>query len=323
MLSVVKHNLGVYFMVLACLDFSLIGVCAKILSSDEIHIFGANFTNNALPAIEVVFFRNFIAAFYLLYLYQKSRLKARDGGHFGLLLFRGVAGVLSLYLLFYNIEHITLGGAYAFQKTAPIFTTLLSFFIFKESVGLRGWCGIGVGFVGVLLIAQPWANAEFNDAFSLKNSALGVLCGFFSAVSVTSARELRAHYTTEKIALAFMIVGSAIPAFSMFAGSFAPNLISEFGLDFLFCEFKMPSLKSCVIIAIMGVLGAIYQIHLTKSYGIAKKAGIVAGVSYLDVIFSLILGLFLGDKFPSIMVFAGILGIIGGGLILVFDKAKR
>ncbi len=35
-----------------------------------------------------------------------------------------------------------------------------------------------------------------------------------------------------------------------------------------------------------------------------KKAGVVAGVSYLDVIFSLILGLFLGDAFPSAMVFA-------------------
>ena len=68
---------------------------------------------------------------------------------------------------------------------------------------------------------------------------------------------------------------------------------------------------------------AIRRIKLTlKSYGIAKKAGVVAGVSYLDVIFSLILGLFLGDAFPSAMVFAGILGIIFGGLILVFDKAK-
>lgn len=305
MLRVIKHNLGAYFMVLACLDFALIGVCAKLLSKD-------------LPAIEVVFFRNFIAALYLLYLYQKSTLKPREGGHLGLLVFRGVAGVLSLYLLFYNIEHITLGGAYAFQKTAPIFTTLLSFFIFKESVGFRGWGGIFVGFCGVLFIAQPWAEAQFHTGFDIKNSLLGVLCGFLSAVSVTSARQLRHYYTTEKIALAFMIVGSLVPLCSMIVGEFyAPK-----ELDFLFCEFKMPNLKAWAIIAVMGILGAVYQIHLTKSYGIAKKAGVVAGVSYLDVIFSLILGLFLGDAFPSAMVFAGILGIIFGGLILVFDKAK-
>ena len=303
MLHTIRHNLGVYFMVLACLDFALVGACAKLLSED-------------LPSIEVVFFRNLIAAFYLWYLFKKSRLKPREGGHLFLLIFRGVAGVLSLYLLFYNIEHITLGGAYAFQKTAPIFTTLLAFFIFKENVGIRGWGGIFVGFCGVLLIAQPWASEEFHTGFDLKNSLLGVLCGFFSAVSVTSARELRHYYTTEKIALAFMIVGTLVPLLSMIVGEFyAPK-----GLDFLLCEFKMPNLREGLIIIIMGILGAVYQIHLTKAYGIAKKASVVAGVSYLDVVFSLILGLFLGDAFPSAMVFIGIVGIICGGIILIMDR---
>ena len=292
-------------MVLACLDFALIGVCAKLLSKD-------------LPAIEVVFFRNFIAALYLLYLYQKSTLKPREGGHFGLLVFRGVAGVLSLYLLFYNIEHITLGGAYAFQKTAPIFTTLLSFFIFKESVGLRGWGGIFVGFCGVLFIAQPWASAEFHTGFDIKNSLLGVLCGFLSAVSVTSARQLRHYYTTEKIALAFMIVGSLVPLCSMIVGEFyAPK-----GLDFIIAPFVMPSAKAWIYIAVMGVLGTVYQIHITKAYGVAKKAGVVAGVSYLDVVFSLVLGVLLGDDLPSIMVFMGIIGVVFGGLILISKDKK-
>lgn len=305
MLRVIKHNLGAYFMVLACLDFALIGVCAKLLSKD-------------LPAIEVVFFRNFIAALYLLYLYQKSTLKPREGGHLGLLVFRGVAGVLSLYLLFYNIEHITLGGAYAFQKTAPIFTTLLSFFIFKESVGFRGWGGIFVGFCGVLFIAQPWAEAQFHTGFDIKNSLLGVLCGFFSAVSVTSARQLRHYYTTEKIALAFMIVGSLVPLCSMIVGEFyAPK-----GLDFIIAPFVMPSAKAWIYIAVMGVLGTVYQIHITKAYGVAKKAGVVAGVSYLDVVFSLVLGVLLGDDLPSIMVFMGIIGVVFGGLILISKDKK-
>ena len=305
MLRVIKHNLGAYFMVLACLDFALIGVCAKLLSKD-------------LPAIEVVFFRNFIAALYLLYLYQKSTLKPREGGHFGLLVFRGVAGVLSLYLLFYNIEHITLGGAYAFQKTAPIFTTLLSFFIFKESVGFRGWGGIFVGFCGVLFIAQPWAEAQFHTGFDIKNSLLGVLCGFLSAVSVTSARQLRHYYTTEKIALAFMIVGSLVPLCSMIVGEFyAPK-----ELDFIIAPFVMPSAKAWIYIAVMGVLGTVYQIHITKAYGVAKKAGVVAGVSYLDVVFSLVLGVLLGDDLPSIMVFMGIIGVVFGGLILISKDKK-
>ena len=304
MLRVVKHNLSVYFMVLACLDFALVGACAKILSAE------------GLPSIEVVFFRNLIAAMYLYYLFKKSTLKSKEGGHFGLLVFRGVSGVLSLYLLFYNIEHITLGGAYSFQKTAPIFTTLIAFFVFRENIGFRGWFAVLIGFCGVLLVAQPFASEEFHTGFDTKNCLLGVLCGFFSALSVSSARELRKHYTTEKIALSFMAVGTLVPLVSMLVGEFyAPK-----ELDFIICKFVLPNLKSMIFIIVMGILGALYQIHLTKSYGIAKKAGIVAGVSYLDVVFSLILGLFLGDSFPSVMVFMGILGIISSGIILVLSK---
>ena len=304
MLRVIKHNLSVYFMVLASLDFALVGACAKILSSE------------GLPSIEVVFFRNLIAAMYLYYLFKKSTLKSKEGGHFGLLVFRGVSGVLSLYLLFYNIEHITLGGAYSFQKTAPIFTTLIAFFVFRESIGFRGWLAVLVGFCGVLLVAQPFASEEFHTGFDTKNCLLGVLCGFFSAMSVVSARKLRHFYTTEKIALSFMAVGTLVPLASMMIGKFyAPK-----ELDFIICEFSLPNLKSMMFIIVMGILGALYQIHLTKSYGIAKKAGIVAGVSYLDVVFSLILGVFLGDSFPSVMVFMGILGIISSGIILVLSK---
>ena len=290
-------------MVLACLDFAFVGACAKLLSEE------------GLSSIEIMFFRNAIGVIFMLYLL--SHLKShKEGGRLGLLIFRGVAGTLSLYLFFYNVSHISLGGAFAFQKVSPIFVTLIAFVLFKESIGLRGVCGILIAFVGVLFISQPWASAETHTGFDFKNSALGILSGFFAALALTSVRQLRHSYNTEVIAFSFIFIGALMPLCSMIVGEFyAPK-----GLDFLLCEFKMPNLKAWAIIAVMGILGAVYQIHLTKSYGIAKKAGVVAGVSYLDVIFSLILGLFLGDAFPSAMVFAGILGIIFGGLILVADK---
>ncbi|HDZ4181274.1 TPA: EamA family transporter, partial [Campylobacter jejuni] len=46
-------------------------------------------------------------------------------------------------------------------------------------------------------------------------------------------------------------------------------------------------------------------------------------VSYLDVVFSMIVGIILGDNLPSTMVFLGIIGIIFGGLILVKNKGKK
>jgi len=304
MLRIIKHNLGVYFMIIACIDFALVGACAKILSDE-------------LSAVEIMFFRNIIGVFFMLYIIKKSKIH-KEGGHFGLLVFRGITGALSLYLFFYNVSNISLGGAFAFQKTSPIFITLIAFFVFKENIGLRGVLAILIAFAGVLLISQPWASETAHSGFDFKNCALGVLSGFLAALALTSVRQLRKYYATELIAFSFILTGAIMPALSMLIGQFyAPA-----SLDFLLAPFVMPSLKAWFFIALMGIFGTIYQIHITKSYGVAKKAGIVAGVSYLDVVFSLILGVFLGDKLPSAMVFTGIVGIVVGGLILVKNKKE-
>ena len=156
MLRVIKRNLGVYFMILACLDFALMSACAKILSEE-------------LSSIEIMFFRNVIGVVFMLYMLRKLRTH-KEGGKLWLLIFRGVVGTLSLYLFFYNVSNITLGGAFAFQKTSPIFITLIAFVIFKENIGLKGWFGIFIAFLGVLFIAQPFTDEVLHSGFDLKNS---------------------------------------------------------------------------------------------------------------------------------------------------------
>lgn len=297
-------------MILACLDFALMGACAKILSKE-------------MSSIEIMFFRNIIGIFFIIYLLKRSKVH-KEGGHFWLLVFRGVAGTLSLYMFFYNVSNITLGGAFAFQKIAPIFITLIAFVIFKENIGIKGWIGILIAFGGVLLIAQPWANSSNHSGFDLKNSIIGITSGFLAALALTSVRELRKSYTTEQIAFSFILLGTLMPLISMISAEFfEPQYLDSLHLDFILAPFIMPSLTAWLIIAIMGTLGTIYQIHVTKAYGIAKQAGIVAGVSYLDVVFSMIVGIILGDNLPSAMVFLGIIGIIFGGLILVKNKGKK
>ncbi len=299
MLRVVKHNLGIYFIILASLEFALMGACAKVLGAD------------GLPSVEIMFFRNAIGIVFMVYMLTHLR-SHKEGGHFWLLVFRGVAGTISLYLFFYNVSQISLGGAFAFQKTAPIFVTLIAFFAFSESVGRRGVIGIIMAFVGVLLISQPWAGAATHTGLDAKNCALGVLSGLFAALALTSVRALRKSYNAEVIAFSFILIGTLMPLGSMVAGEF----ITAPQLDFIIAPFVMPSAKGWAFVIAVGVLGTIYQIHVTKAYGAAKKAGVVAGVSYLDVVFSLLLGVALGDAFPSAMVFAGIVGVVGGGLIL-------
>lgn len=304
MLKLIKHNLGIYFMLIACVYFALTGACAKILSE-------------SLPSIEVVFFRNLVGTIFVLYLISKLKVK-KEGGHIGLLIFRGVAGTISLYAFFYNVSNIELGTAFAFQKTAPIFVALIAFFIFKESIGFFGSLGILLAFCGVLLISHPWIDDELHTGVDMTNTLIGVFSGLTAAMALTSVRQLRRYYTTEIIASSFIIIGAILPLFSMLIGSF----YSTKYLDFMIAPFVMPSgFKTWALIFLMGLFGILYQIYVTKAYGIAKKAGVVAGISYFDVLFSLALGLMLGDDLPSAMVFMGIIGVIFGGLILI--KAKK
>ncbi|RQD68698.1 DMT family transporter [Campylobacter hepaticus] len=310
MLKIIKHNLGIYFMILACLDFAFMGACAKILSKE-------------ISSIEIMFFRNIIGIFFIVYLLKSSKFH-KKGGHFWLLVFRGVAGTLSLYMFFYNISNITLGVAFAFQKTSPIFIALLSLIIFKENIGFKGWLGILLAFSGVIFIMQPWEDNLMSSNFDLKNSIIGVVSGFLAALALTSVRELKKFYTTEQIAFSFIFLGTLMPLISMLSAQFFdPQYLKSLHLDFILAPFVMPSMTAWLIIIIMGTLGTIYQIHVTKAYSVAKQAGVIAGISYLDVVFSMIVGIILGDNLPNTMIFLGIIGIVFGGLILVKNKGKK
>jgi uncharacterized membrane protein len=127
-------------MIIASFLFALMGVAAKELS-------------DKLSTIEIVFFRNVFGVFFILFSIYKSPLK-QLGGKFWLLIFRGVAGFLALLFFFYNIANIPLGEAMTFSKTSTIFTALLAYFFLKEQIGIKGWIGVIVGFIGILFIAE-------------------------------------------------------------------------------------------------------------------------------------------------------------------------
>ncbi|MCR4942619.1 MAG: DMT family transporter [Campylobacter sp.] len=282
-------------MLIACFMFAITGLFAKILGQ-------------LLPSIEVVFFRNLVGLFMVTYAILKFKEKFR-GGHFWLLMFRGFIGTIAMFAFFYNIAKIDLATAFTFSKTSPIFVAIISAFVFKEVLSFRGWLAIVLGFLGILFIIQP------NIAVH-KTDIIGVFSGFGAALAYTSIRELKKSYTTNIIVFVFMCWGTALP---IFFGILANFVVYE-PLDFLLDKFLMPTGLSWLYIAIMGVSGLFFQIYLTKSYAVAKKAGVVAAVSYMDVIFTLIIGYFMGDALPNLFAFFGIILVILSGILVAREK---
>ncbi len=58
---------------------------------------------------------------------------------------------------------------------------------------------------------------------------------------------------------------------------------------------------------------------MTKAYEYTK-AGVVGTISYTNIVFAIVIGIFLGDSFPSLLTIFGIILVITSGLLVAFSK---
>ncbi len=286
---------GIKYMLLSSLLFGVMGAFAKLCSEH-------------MSSLEVVFFRNLFGVVLVGVTLLKHPL-VQQGGRPLLLFFRGFMGFMALLAFFYNIAHIPLGDAMTFSKTAPIFTALFAYLLLNEKLSILGWFGIGIGFMGIVLITQP-TGLSFS-----KTDILGIFSGVGAALAYTSVRELRNYYDTRAIVLSFMVVGTLGPLVLL--------LLSEFlhvkALDFLLGTFVMPHGIVWLYVVGMGLFATFAQYYMTKAYG-ESKAGIVGAVSYSSIVFSIILGLFLGDALPDGITACGIVLIVIAGIMAAKGK---
>ena len=268
----------------------------------------AKLSSEYMSSLEVVFFRN-IAGVILVGIAVMNKPLVNKGGKPWLLFFRGFMGFVALLAFFYNIAHIPLGDAMTFSKTSPIFTAIFAWLFLSEKLSLKAWGAIGIGFMGILFITQP-SGVGFT-----KYDLLGIFSGVGAALAYTSIRELKNYYDTRAIVLSFMGVGTIGPMVLFVISSYI--YIPE--LDFLLGEFVMPQGIVWFYVLGMGVFATISQLLMTKAYG-ETKAGIVGAVSYTNIVFSIAVGVLLGDPFPSIITTIGIMLIIFAGIMVARSK---
>jgi len=285
-------------MLLASFSFAFMGGFAKVVSQ-------------TLPGVEVTFFRNVFGVALVGFSIYKSPLK-QIGGKPLLLLFRGMMGFMALLAYFYIIAYMPLGEVVTYNKTSPIFVAIFAYLFLGEK--LNGWAifAILLGFVGIVLIAQP-----FGGSFD-KYDLLGIFSGLGAALAYTSIRELRRYYDTRVIVMSFMGVGTIAPLLLMLI---TPHIDAPKALDFMFSPFVMPEGKLWLYLTLMGLSATLSQVLMTKAYEYTK-AGIVGTISYSNIVFAIIIGMVLGDAFPDPLTLLGIVLVIGSGLIVAFSKEK-
>ncbi len=289
---------AIKYMLIASFLFAITGAFAKLLSND-------------ISSVEVVFFRNITGLVIVLLSIYKSPLKQKGGKGF-LLFLRGLIGFLALLMYFYNIANIPLAQAQTFTKTAPIFTAVFAYLFINEKLSFRAWIGVFIGFIGILFITN------FNINGLTKTDYLGIFSGVGAGLAYTSIRELKNYYDTRSIVLSFMATGTIGPVLIMFVGNFYHNE----KYDFILAPFIMPNLQDIIYILGLGLSATVSQLLMTKAYSLAK-GGIVGTIGYSNIIFSIFLGLMLGDSFPSILVLFGISLIILSGVLVSYKTNTK
>jgi len=289
---------GIFYMLLAALGFSLMGAAAKILKGS----FGAG---------QLVLWRNIVG---LVVLTAGFIIKppVNKGGKFHLLLFRGLMGTTALYTLIYSILHIPLGTAMTYNLTSSLFIAVFSFLLFREYHGRIVLIAVLLGFLGMLMIYKP---AMY---FPWYYHAAGLLSGITSALAYITVNRLAGHYDSRIIVLSFIGTGVFIPSLFMII-RYLFNLPSD---DVFFINWRWPVNAEWFYIVWLGLAALFGQYFVTKAYG-TDKAGIVSSIGYANIIFSVFLGMALGDAFPDWMSSLGMLCIIGSGVLISFFKSRK
>ncbi len=206
--------------------------------------------------------------------------------------------LLSTALNFFALRFLQLDEALSILFSTPFFVAVLCGPILGEWVGWRRWCAIGVGFLGVLLVARPGLGGLHPAAFLSLGSAI---C--YSLYSI--ATRMLARTDSSETTLFY----------SNLVGALAMLPIVPF-------VWTMP--QSWFIILLMVVIGAFGSFGhylLIRGHRLAP-ASALAPFIYTQLVWTTTLGFLVFGDVPHRWTIVGGLIVVGSGLYLLNRERK-
>ena len=283
-----KNQLGFLYMFLSVCTFSVMDLLVK-WSSDY-------------PTGEVLFFRGFFGLLPTYFLIPKNKLKTfytteRSKEH----LFRCLMGLMALIAIVVALRELPLAVVVSLSYAAPLFITVLSIFLLSEKVGIFRWLAVLIGFIGVIIIAEPGFKG-MNYLYFLPL----IFCIGMAFVTIT----IRKLSTTEPIWLISI---------------FFTITISIAGLATIPMGWIMPNFQDFILLALIGVTGGSANLFLTQSYKLSEVS-LVAPLKYLALVFAIFFGYLIWNEIPTIKTLIGASLVVLASLIIfrreIYHKQK-
>lgn len=280
---------GVRFMLLSALGFALMSACVKYVS-----VYG-------IPVFEIVAARALVSLTLSFIDVQRKGISIW-GNNRKLLFLRGAVGTMALMCVYYAVTTLPLAEATILQYVHPVFTALLGVLFLKERVQGATMICIVLCLFGLGIMVQPnMATSITAEALPLQSVMIALLGAFGSSIAYVIVRKLSQTEDSSVIIFYFPLV--ALPTSTIL----------------MWNEFVWPSLAITIVLIFVGIFTQIGQYGLTKAMQ-TQEAGKASGYSYVQIVFSTLLGVVIFNEVPSVWTYLGGGFIVTGALINVFGK---
>jgi drug/metabolite transporter (DMT)-like permease len=272
--------MGAFFM------FTVMNTFAKVLSENH-------------SVIEIAFWRNLIASMpflALVFVFGRREilvLRARPA----LVGIRAVLGTLSLVITFTAFSMMPMAETTVLLFTSTLFIPVLGVIFLKESVGPYRWLAVVVGFLGVVIMAQPGGQIH----------ALGVLVALGAALLHATlqiiVRYLGPYERPETITFYFFIIGTFLTA-----------------LPLPFIAVR-PTAAEIPLLLGVGLSGAAAQWLITVAFRNARAA-IVTVFNYSGIVWATLFGWLIWQDWPMPVVMAGAAVVIASNVLVIWRESR-
>ncbi|WP_236546630.1 DMT family transporter [Psychromonas sp. L1A2] len=279
------------FMLLSAFSFALMTACVKLVSTHNI------------PVFEIVAARGLVSLI-ISYVDIKRKKIPIWGNNKVLLIARGVVGTLALLCVYYAVTTLPLVEATLLQYLYPVFTAILAFLFLKERIQRSTLICILLCLLGLFAMVKP--NLSLNSEvvlpwFSVFIALLGALG---SGTAYVIVKRLSKCEDSSVIIFYFPLI--ALPLSIILLGD----------------NFVMPDTEALILLLFVGIFTQMGQVGLTKAMQ-SEVAAKVSAFSYVQIIFSTILGVIIFNEVPSFWTLIGGILIILGALVNVFGSKKK
>ncbi len=264
---------AILYFILSCFLFACLSATGKYMSSD-MHPATIVFYRNVLELIiclPVIFF----------HFNEIKRLRFSK-----ILWSRGFISQSASTCWFVGISKVSLPSAMAFSFSTPLFTTILAIIFLKESISYRRTLALMVGFLGVLIILQPWNSVGDLASYSW----------IFATVLLWAVATIVIKKLSDSISPMVIIFYMSL-------------MMTFFSIPVAVIYWQIPNIEDLPLLILLAVNTLAWQWCLIKAYN-KSQVTVLQPFEFSKLIFACLIGYTIFDEVLNISGWLGVVLII-------------